>query len=85
MIISNYPNPFNPDTNLYFSLKDNEVPEKIEIYNVRGQKVRSFDAPKNPQHWDGKDMTGEDISSGIYMYVFKTTQKSYIKKMVLSK
>jgi len=83
--INNYPNPFNPDTNLFYSLKDNEVAESIEIYNVRGQKVRSFDAPTNPQQWNGKDMTGAGVSSGIYMYVLKTNQNNYVKKMVLSK
>jgi len=83
--IHNYPNPFNPATSLYFSLKDNEVAQTIEIYNVRGQKVRSFDAPANPQQWDGKDMTGAGVSSGIYMYVLKTNQNNYVKKMVLSK
>lgn len=85
VMISNYPNPFNPSTSLYYSLKDNEVAESIEIYNVRGQKVRSFDAPVNPQQWDGKDMSGTGVSSGIYMYVLKTSQNNYVKKMVLSK
>jgi len=83
--IHNYPNPFNPDTQFFFNLKDGEEAEKIEIYNTRGQNVRTIEYPTSPQLWNGKDYSGVGVSSGIYMYKLTTNRKSYVKKMVLSK
>ena len=37
----NYPNPFNPSTTIYFTAEDAEG-AKIEIYNIKGQKVKQF-------------------------------------------
>jgi len=83
--IYNYPNPFNPHTQIFFNLNENETAEKIEIFNRRGQKVITIDSPLNPQLWDGKDVKGADVSSRIYMYELSTNKDSYVKKMVLSK
>ncbi|MFC1887215.1 M20/M25/M40 family metallo-hydrolase [Candidatus Cloacimonadota bacterium] len=67
----NYPNPFNPVTTISFNLS----PEKsenalIEIFNVKGQLVRSFSlsAIENSIVWKGKDEQGSAVSSGIYFY-----------------
>lgn len=83
--VLNYPNPFNPETQIYFSLKENETAKKIEIYNSKGQKICNFASPISPQLWNGKDNHGSDVSSGIYIYKLTTDKKSYTKKMVLSK
>ncbi|MDO9578911.1 MAG: T9SS type A sorting domain-containing protein [Candidatus Cloacimonadales bacterium] len=41
--LSNYPNPFNPSTTISFSLTAKDAQDaKIEIYNLRGQKVKTF-------------------------------------------
>lgn len=83
--ICNYPNPFNPYTQIYFSLQENEVAEALAIYNCKGQKVYSTDMPDNPHAWNGKDLSGVDVSSGIYLYKITTNRKSYVKKMILAK
>ena len=69
----NYPNPFNPTTTINFSLEQPSSKTALEIYNVRGQKVKQFvqDQLFVGQHslvWNGTDDTGKPVSSGIYFY-----------------
>ena len=91
----NYPNPFNPLTTFYFSNELYEQNEQIElnIYNIRGQKVKqllsnSAGQLSVGQHsviWDGKDRSGNAVSSGIYLYRLETGKYSSTKKMLLMK
>jgi hypothetical protein len=84
-----YPNPFNPNTNIRYQLKDaGDV--KIDIFNARGQLVRSFsrthDAPGYYQiNWDGRDSSGKAVSSGVYQYKMTSGKYHSTKKMVLKK
>ncbi len=88
--ISNYPNPFNPTTVISYSLGENIQNPKIEIYNVKGQKVKSFQledkAGENSIVWNGKDTNDKPVSSGVYFYRLinegKTVQS---RKMLLMK
>lgn len=68
--LSSYPNPFNPSTSLSFSLKDAGM-LRLQIYNQKGQKVRSlaqgnYPAGKHQLSFDGKDDAGNTLASGIY-------------------
>jgi hypothetical protein len=69
--ISNYPNPFNPMTNISFSLsKDSKV--NVQIYNIKGQSIKSLlsNNLKSGSHslkWDGTDNEGKQVTSGIYL------------------
>lgn len=88
-LYDNYPNPFNPSTNIRFGLKNDSV-VTILIYNVRGQKVRellsqNLKQGKQSVTWDGKDDFGQNVSSGIYFYVMKKREYSAVKKMMLLK
>ncbi len=90
----NYPNPFNPETSIEFSLKghsNEEVEVNLTVYNIKGQKVITLiDGKLNPsgQHsvrWSGKDDTGNSVSSGVYFYKLQTPDYSETGKMVLMK
>ena len=86
-LFQNYPNPFNPTTNIEFLLPRSGQVE-IEIFNILGQKVRTLvDQRLKAGHkvvdWDGKDDSGEEVSSGIYFYRMNTPEFSQTKKMVL--
>jgi len=77
-LLNAYPNPFFPNTTLCYTLKERGQ-AKIEIYNVRGQLIRSFmPAPQDKGYyqivWDGKDLNGTQASSGVY-YVRMTCGK----------
>ena len=88
-LIGNYPNPFNPETNIRFSLKD-AAPVSIEIYNVKGQMVRKLvnevkAAGDHVAVWNGTDNNGRAVSSGVYYFKMNTGKYSSTKKMILMK
>jgi len=88
-LFPNYPNPFNPATNItYFLPVDAEV--KLTIYNLRGEKVKElYDGSQTRGWkkviWDGKDSRGKKAASGIYFCELKTNQECEIIRMVLLK
>ncbi len=90
-LIQNYPNPFNPTTTISFSVKQNSDFVTLEIYNIKGQKVKQLvsDQLSAGQHtvvWDGKDKNGKSVTSGIYFYRLKAGKDfSKTKRMMLLK
>ena len=85
----NYPNPFNPITNIEFSLSK-AAHVKIDIFNIVGQRVRTLvdEEMKSGRYvadWDGKDEQGNSVSSGIYFYRMQADDFSDMKKMLLVK
>lgn len=72
-----YPNPFNPDVWIPYEI-EKSANVTIEIYDVTGKMVRILDlGSKNPgrylenskaAYWDGRNSSGELVSSGIYFY-----------------
>jgi len=83
--LNNYPNPFNPATTISFNLTANDAKsEKIEIYNLKGQKVdqlsiMNYELGVNEVSWNA-----EEFTSGIYLYKLNA-KDSPIKKMILLK
>jgi hypothetical protein len=89
MLSQNYPNPFNPETNISFDMPANGN-AKLEIYNVKGQLVKSlFDGiatfGRNSLVWNGTDKGGQTVTSGIYFYRLSTDNHSETRKMMLMK
>ena len=87
--LHNYPNPFNPETRIVFNLPE-EGNVKLDIYNIKGQKVKTLlDCYMNPGRsemiWNGKDDNGKRVSSGVYFYQLITEKKTITKKMILIK
>ena len=88
-LYSNYPNPFNPETVISFDLpSDSEV--KLEIYNIRGQKVKTLtdgklSAGNHRIVWNGTNSNNKSVASGVYFSRLKTSGKELTKKMVLLK
>lgn len=88
--LSNYPNPFNPNTRISFSLPENSK-ISLEIYNVKGQRVKTlvnrtdYQAGNHNIQWDGKDDNGSSIASGVYFYKLQSTHKTLVNKMLLMK
>lgn len=86
---SNYPNPFNPDTNIYFTLTD-RADVNVQIYNIKGQLVKEYgkkiyNAGFNTIQWDGKDNANNTVSSGLYFVKVDSGKNSQIHKMLLLK
>lgn len=86
---SNYPNPFNPETTIAFSVPVTG-PTTLKIYNLKGQMVRNLvnDAREAGNHtvvWNGKDDNGNSVSSGMYFYRVSNDNKTITRKMLLAK
>ncbi|MBC8415062.1 MAG: T9SS type A sorting domain-containing protein [Candidatus Cloacimonetes bacterium] len=85
----NYPNPFNPETKISFSLsQDQEI--ELTVYNLKGQKVRTLytgntSSGEQSVVWNGKDDDGKHVGSGLYFYKLRTEDKELTKKMLLLK
>ena len=85
----NYPNPFNPETTIRFDLPT-AAPVKLNIYNAKGQLVRTLvnEKMESGYHnicWDGTDETGYPVASGVYFYRINADKFNASKKMVMLK
>lgn len=87
--LSNFPNPFNPTTTLYFSLSS-EANILLNVYNLKGQLVRSltsgqYTSGSHSVAWDGKDDENKPVCSGLYLYKLITNDQVISKKMLILK
>ncbi|MFC1527188.1 right-handed parallel beta-helix repeat-containing protein [Candidatus Neomarinimicrobiota bacterium] len=88
-LAQNYPNPFNPITTVHYNLPK-ETHIKITIYDMLGRNVHELISKKLPSgkysvQWNGKDINGNPVSTGIYLYQLKAGNFVQTKKMVLMK
>ena len=83
----NYPNPFNPSTSISYSLRE-PGPVQLTVYNVFGRAVRTLvDRHEEPGTrtvtWNGKDDSGKDVASGIYLYRLQSADGTQSRVMTL--
>jgi flagellar hook assembly protein FlgD len=88
-LTGNYPNPFNPVTNIAYSIQE-AGNVTLEVYNLRGQLVKTLvnDVRESGDHtatWTGKDDSGKSVASGVYFYKMKASNYTSTKKMILMK
>lgn len=86
---SNYPNPFNPETHIYFTLTG-RADVNVHIYNIKGQMVKEFGKKTynvgfNTIRWDGKDNNNIEVSSGLYFLKIDSGNNYQMHKMLLLK
>lgn len=86
---SNYPNPFNPETTIAYSVPSSG-PTTLKIYNLKGQVVRTLvsdirTAGNHKVVWNGKDDNGASVASGMYFYRVSNAGKNITRKMLLAK
>ena len=84
-----YPNPFNPETTVHFSLPW-EVDVRVTVYNEQGQKVATLaDERLGPGNfditWDGTDDSGAAVASGVYLYRIEAPDLRLNKKVTFLK
>ena len=93
-LLSNYPNPFNPETWVPYQLsKPSDV--TITIYDIRGRVVRTLILGNQPAgvyrsrsraaHWDGRNHFGEKVATGVYFYRLTAGDFSDMRKMLIRK
>ena len=84
-----YPNPFNPTINIDYALPNQEL-VNLSIINLLGQKVKTLvndiQEPGNYSFkWDGKDLNGVNLQSGIYFAVISRNSGQNIVKITYLK
>ncbi len=90
-LVGNYPNPFNPGTNILFTLaKTGTV--RLEVFNLLGEKVRTLinnevlsNGKVHRVYWDGLTDGRKPVSSGMYVYRLSSAGHTAVKKMLLLK
>jgi hypothetical protein len=91
-LLANYPNPFNPETWIPYHLSEaSDV--TIVIYDMSGREVRRFHLQNqlageyqdksHAVYWDGRNHSGEVVSSGVYFYSLQTARASQTRKLVI--
>lgn len=89
-LTGNYPNPFNPTTDIKFAIKD-AGKVTIDIYNIKGAKVTTLvNEEMEPGYytarWNGKDANSKNVSSGVYFYKMKAGGRyTSTRKMIMLK
>ena len=93
-LLSNYPNPFNPETWIPYHLAK---PAKVTvtIYATDGRLVRTlalghqsagiYQSKSRAAYWDGKNELGETVASGLYFYTLKAGDFTATRKMLIRK
>jgi hypothetical protein len=85
----NRPNPFNPVTEIRFSLPA-AGRARLAVYDAQGRLLRELltgEQPAGPGsvQWDGRDGEGRPVASGIYLYRLETAAGAQAKRMLLIK
>jgi hypothetical protein len=88
-LYQNYPNPFNPITTIRYNLPK-RAKVSIKIYDILGREVYTLlnRIQKSGLHsaiWDGRNKSGNFVSSGVYIYQIQTGAWSQSRKMLLMK
>ena len=88
-LFDNYPNPFNPTTQIAVDLPEAAFTE-LTVWNIMGQKVVTLhsgelNAGRHSISFDGRDTNGKQLTSGMYIYRVKAGKYNATKKMTLMK
>ena len=84
-----YPNPFNSSTQIRISLP-NTMRAKLEVFDIRGRLVKKLVdsimiAGEYSYSWNGRNMAGNDVTSGAYFYRLTAGKDVITKRMLLVK
>ena len=93
-LLANYPNPFNPETWIPYQLA-NPAEVTVTIYAANGAVVRTLDlghqragsyaSRHRAAYWDGRNVHGEPVASGVYFYTLTAGDFTATRKMVIRK
>ena len=93
-LLSNYPNPFNPETWIPYQLAESaEV--TLKIYDINGEMARRlavgyqaagmYKSRSRAVYWDGRNQLGEPVTSGLYFYTLTTGDFTATRRMLILK
>ena len=83
-LFDNYPNPFNPETIIQYSIAE-PTGVRLIIYDILGREIKVLvNEKKEPGNYE-VSFDAKDLSSGIYIYRIETKNFTKSQKMVLMK
>jgi len=93
-LLTNYPNPFNPETWIPYQLAT-PAEVTVDIYAVDGQLVRTlslghqlagmYQSKSRAAYWDGRNAQGEPVANGVYFYTLTAGDFMATRKMLVLK
>jgi pectate lyase len=84
-LLSNYPNPFNPSTEIRFSLPEDGF-ASLKVYNMLGQEVATlFSGIAKAGHYIPVTFDGSRFASGVYFSRLQYNGKSLVQRMLMTK
>ncbi len=86
-LLANYPNPFNPETEIAFEL-DKPAHVVLEVLDMLGRRIAvlargAFSPGTHVRTWNGRDANQVRVPSGVYLYRLQTQGKVLMHRMVL--
>ena len=94
VLLANYPNPFNPETWISYQLATS-ADVLLTIYDINGHVVRALDlgyqragvyqSRSRAAYWDGRNIQGEPVASGVYFYTLSAGDFTATRKMLIRK
>jgi flagellar hook assembly protein FlgD len=89
-LYENRPNPFNPSTAIGFDLPAASDRVTLRIYDTSGRLVRmlvdeALPAGSHTAEWNGLDVAGVGVPSGVYLYELRSGTQSMSRRMILLK
>ena len=94
VLLQNFPNPFNPETWIPYDLVE-DANVHFTIYNSEGEIIRNlkvgfqtagaYRTRSRATHWDGRNSSGEHVSSGVYFYTIHAGKMKSTRQMVVKK
>lgn len=82
--IANYPNPFNPKTQIFYTVKEASYVE-INLYNFLGKKIRTLVASNQEAGSHQYILDANNLPSGIYFCTLITKDFQKTHKIILTK
>jgi len=80
----NYPNPFNPSTTMSFAITK-EGPVSLRVYDILGREVATLVNENRKPGQYTEQFNGNQVASGVYVYVLKSSEGQLTSRMILSK
>ena len=86
-LVGNYPNPFNPNTNIFYFVEGDYDLVTIKILDLLGREVKLLYHGFNTRgyykiNWDGSNQAGNELGSGIYFIDAHLGNKHSYKKIM---
>jgi endonuclease I/flagellar hook assembly protein FlgD len=83
-----FPNPFNPDVNLSFTLENETAALSLSVYDIQGSLIKSLSTGYHGLgvhefSWDGNNLQGHAVSSGVYIVRLNAGSVTQIQRMTL--